>query len=518
MTFHKALLGSTALLISSMSLGGAAFAQERGGTLRVGITQMGPTPDPVVTTFGVNWMTAINVCEGLFGLDGSWTPQPVLVDEFGYSDDGETLTLTLREGLTFHSGAPLTATDVVASLERFRNAAGIGASFAGVTESIEAVDDRTVRIELNTRTPIVPGLLSGGQAVIMSASSIKGASATDAVGDLDCTGPYTRTEYRPDQGVTMTRWEDYKPVDAPSSAQAGAKLAHADEIVFRLMPEASVRRDSLITGELDVAMSLPTDFYDQLESDPNTVPVTVANNQSLTAVFNTQKGVMADVNLRRAIYHALEMEPIMLASVGNPEFYSIDGSWIPDPNSFWYTTEGIEEFGEPDPSKVEEFLAASDYNGKPIRWLVATEQYQKHFLTAVTAAQQLGDVGINVEIIEQPIATYLQTRADPDEMDAFSSFLPTYVDPTSIAYLNPTYPGFWTAPEKMELMDRLASTINPDERKAIFEEVHALAYDTFPFIKYGTESNMYAVRQGVENYSTSPVDGDVFYNVAPATK
>ncbi|MDF0603059.1 ABC transporter substrate-binding protein [Psychromarinibacter sp. C21-152] len=515
MTRANANRACAALLAGTALIAGAAAAQEQGGTLRVGITQMGPTPDPVVTTFGVNWMTAMNVCEGLFVLDESWTPQPMLVEDYSYSEDGRALTLTLREGLGFHSGAPLTAADVVASLERFRTAAGIGASFAGVTESIEAVDDLTVRINLKTQTPIVPGLLAGGQAVIMSAGSIEGHSATDAVTGLDCTGPYVLTDYCPDQGVTMTRWDDYQPVDAPADGEAGHKHAYADEILFRLMPEASVRRDSLITGELDVAMSLPTDFYEQLESDPNTRAVTVANNQSLTAVFNTQQGVMSDVNLRRAVYHALEMEPIMLASVGNPEFYTIDGSWIPDPNSFWYTTAGIEEFGQPDPALVEKYLAASDYDGEPIRWLVATEQYQKHFLTAITASQQLAEYGINVEIIEQPIATYLQTRANPEAMDAFSSFLPTYVDPTSIAYLTPTYPGFWTAPKKMELMDRLATTIDPEERKAIFEEVHALAYDTFPFIKYGTESNMYGVREGVQNYATSAVGGDTFYNFAP---
>ncbi|NDV00034.1 ABC transporter substrate-binding protein [Pseudoroseicyclus tamaricis] len=504
-----------ALLAGAAMIAGAAAAQEQGGTLTVGISQMPPQPDPVVTTFGINWMTAAVVCEGLFAVDNSWTPQPMLAESFEYSDDGTLLTITLRDGLTFQSGEPLTSADVVASLERFRAAAGIGASFAAVTESISAPDDMTVEIQLTGPTPIVPGLLAGTQAVIMSASSIGDASATEALSGLDCTGPYTLTDYRADQGVTLTRWEDYQPREEESSGEAGMKHAWADEIMLRLMPEPSVRRDSLVTGEIDVAMELPTDFYEQLESAPGVQPVIVANNQSLTAVFNTQEGVMADVNLRRAIYHALEMEPIMLASVGNPEFYEIDGSWIPDPNSFWYTTAGIDEFGQPDPAKVEEYLAASDYNGEPIRWLVASEQYQKHFLTAVTVAQQLGDYGINVEIQENPMANYIQMRADPTQMDAFSSFLPTYIDPTSIAYLNPTYPGFWTDPEKMELMAQLAETIDPDERKAIFEEVHALAYDQFPFIKYGTEANMYGVREGVEGYTTTAVGGYTFYNYAP---
>jgi peptide/nickel transport system substrate-binding protein len=113
------------------------------------------------------------------------------------------------------------------------------------------------------------------------------------------------------------------------------------------------------------------------------------------------------------------------------------------------------------------------------------------------------------------MANYIQARADAAQMDAFSSFLPTYVDPTSIAYLNASYPGFWEDPEKMALMQEIATTIDPEARKAIFEKIHALAYDQFPFIKYGTESNMYGIRKGVGNPARIPSRGGDFYNVAP---
>jgi peptide/nickel transport system substrate-binding protein len=489
---------------------------ERGGTLRVGISQMAPSPDPVVTTFGVNWMTSSVVCEALFATDESWTPQPVLAEDFSYSEDGQTLTVTLRQGLKFHSGGAMSSADVLASLERFRESAGIGAAFKNIVTEMSASDDNTIVFSLATPSPIVPGLLSGAQAAIMSSASLEGASPTEATRGLDCTGPYVLTSYQPDQGATLTRWDDYQSLDTPASAFAGAKHAYADVINLRLMPEASVRRDSLITGEIDIAMELPTDFYDALQNDPNTEAVVVPNNQSLSVVFNTRDGVAADVNLRRAIYYALEMDPIMLASVGNPEFYTLDPSWIPDPNSFWYTTAGVPDgFGTPNADKVKEYLEASNYNGEPIRWLVASEQYQKHFLTAITASQQLEEFGINVEIVESPMANYIQARADGAQMDAFSSFLPTYVDPTSIAFLNPTYPGFWTDPEKMELMAKLASTIDADERKALFEQVHTLAYDQFPWIKYGTEANMYGIRAGVGNAARVPSRGYDLYNVAP---
>lgn len=519
---HDTLLKTLSVGLAGVSLvalaaaGATAEELARGGTLRVGIEQMAPSPDPVVTTFGINWMTATVVCEGLFGQDVSWTPQPMLADTYTYSDDGTELTIALRDGLKFQSGAPVTANDVIASLERFRESAGIGAAFKAVTNSLAAVDDKTILITLNSPSPIVPGLLAGAQAVIMSKASLDGASATQATRGLDCTGPYTLTRYQPDQGVTMTRWDDYKSRSEPDSAFAGAKHAYADVIEFKLMPEASVRRDSLITGEIDVGFSLPTDFYDALQNNPDTEAVIVPNNQSLTAVFNTKQGVAADVNLRRAIYYALDKNPIMLASVGNPEFYTLDPSWIPDPNSFWYSTAGVPEgYEHAQIDKAKEFLAASNYKGEPIRWLVASEQYQKHFLTAVTVQQQLADIGINVEIVESPMANYIQQRANPEAMDAFSSFLPTYVDPTSIAYLNPSYPGFWTDPEKMELMSKIASTIDPAERKALFEKVHALAYDQFPFIKYGTEANMYGIRAGVGNPPRTPARGYDLYNVAP---
>lgn len=518
MNKHKTMQVLLASVSAAIVLAQPVLAQEfeRGGTLRVGISQMAPSPDPVVTTFGVNWLTASIACEGLFGTDEAWTPQPVLADSFSYSEDGKTLTVTLRQGLKFQSGADVTSADVVASLNRFRELAGIGASFKGVTDSVEAVDDHTIQFNLNTSTPILPGILAGQQAIIMSQASLEGASPTEAARNLDCTGPYTITSYTPDQGAVLTRWEDYKSRSEPASAAAGAKYAYADTIQLRLMPEASVRRDLLITGEVDIAMELPTDFYDALQNDPNTEAVVVPNNQSLAVVLNTKEGVMADVNLRRAFYYALEMEPIMLASVGNPEFYTLDPSWIPDPNSFWYTTAGVPDgFGTPNAEKVKEYLAASNYKGEPIRWLVASEQYQKHYLTAITASQQLEEYGINVEIVELPMANYIQARADAAQMDAFSSFLPTYVDPTSIAYLNASYPGFWTDPTKMELMAKLASTIDPAERKAIFEQIHALAYDQFPWIKYGTEANMYGIRAGVGNPARIPARGYDFYNVAP---
>ncbi|MCS6759375.1 MAG: hypothetical protein MO852_10620 [Candidatus Devosia euplotis] len=64
-------------------------------------------------------------------------------------------------------------------------------------------------------------------------------------------------------------------------------------------------------------------------------------------------------------------------------------------------------------------------------------------------------------------------------------------------------------------MAKLSSTIELKEHKAIFEQLHALAYDRFPLIKYGTEANMFGIRKGVGNPARVPASGYDFYNVAP---
>lgn len=513
---RASLLATTVLIWSGTHGVYAEDLPERGGTLTVAIDQMGPTADPVVTTFGTNWRTAAVACEGLFGRDLNWTPQPVLAESYSYNDAGTELTVKLREGIKFHSGADMTSADVVASLERFMSAAGIGGALKAAVSSLTAMDDHTIKFTLAKPSPIIPALLTVPQGAIMSKASIADASGTEPTKELDCTGPYTLESYRPDQGATLKRFDGYQSLETPASAESGAKHAFADTIELVLQPEASVRRDSLITGQVDVAVSLPVDFYEALEAEPSTDPVIVKNNMSLTIVFNTKEGVAADPDLRAAIYYALDKEPIMRASVGNPEFYTLDPSWVPDPGSIWHSTAGVDgDFAKGNMDKAKEHLEKSGYDGEKIRWLVAKEQYTKHFLPAVTAQQQLADAGINVEIIEQPIATYLKDRADSTKMDAFSSFLPTYMDPVSIAYFNPSYPGWWTDPKKMELMEQIASTLDTEERVKLFNEVHALAYEQFPFIKYGTEASLAGERKGVWGLSRTPVTNWNYYNVAP---
>jgi len=184
---------TAAALLSSASC--AAFAAD----LRIATPQLPAVLDPVVSTLGTNWNVAANVCEGLYALDDNWQPQLMLAESAAYDEPALTLTIKLRGRVIFHSGAPLTADDVVASLLRYRESAGTGAVLKSLVASITATASDTVVLKLNGPTGVVPGLLTLTPASIMSKASVEGKSGSQRVANLDCTGPYKVAEFQPDR-------------------------------------------------------------------------------------------------------------------------------------------------------------------------------------------------------------------------------------------------------------------------------------------------------------------------------
>jgi peptide/nickel transport system substrate-binding protein len=507
----KRMLASTAAAAMAAAFSWNAAAAD----LRISVPQLPAVLDPVVSTLGTNWVVAANVCEGLYGLDDNWQPQLMLAQSADYDEKALTLTVKLRDGVKFHSGAPLTADDVVASLNRYRDSAGTGAVLKSLVASIVAAGPDTVVFKLNGPTGVLPGLLTLTPASIMSKTSVEGKSGSQAVAELDCTGPYKVSEFQPDRQALLVRFADYKSRTEPTSGSAGAKSAPADRLIFLPQAEPSVRRDSLLTGAVDVATTLPFDFYAAIKGSSSAVPILINDNMSLTMVFNTRKGPTANLKLRQAIDSALDRDAIMLAAEGSPDFYALDPSWVPDSKSVWHTAAGAENFGKPDLEKAKQLLAESGYKGEPLRWLTSKDFYQQHYLPALTAQQQLEDLGIKINLEVMPAATYVKTRTDPDQFEIFSSFLPTYVDPVVIPYLNSTYPGFWDDPRKNELVKALATTADLEARVEIWKKLQELIYQETPYIKYGTEAAFEAARKGVTGISTSPANTPVFFNVAP---
>jgi peptide/nickel transport system substrate-binding protein len=104
--------------------------------------------DPIWTTAYIVRNHGYLIYDTLFALDDKLDPQPQMVDRWTVSDDKLTWSFTLRDGLKWHDGPPVTTADVIPSIKRFTDKDVQGGLLAKVTQSMTAVDDRTFRIVL----------------------------------------------------------------------------------------------------------------------------------------------------------------------------------------------------------------------------------------------------------------------------------------------------------------------------------------------------------------------------------
>ena len=208
---RRAVASLTWVLALAFAAVPAAFAQ--GGSLRVAMAGSPPTLDFMCSFASQARDYGVYIFESLVTLDQEYNVAPQLAESWDVSDDHMTFTFHLRDGVTFHNGAPLTAADVVASFQRFLEVSPRQADFGSVS-AMRAVDDLTFEVQLDSvSAAFLPLLAYPGPAVaIMPADVIEGR----ACGSLDAasiigTGPYELAEWIPDQHVHLTRFEDYAP-------------------------------------------------------------------------------------------------------------------------------------------------------------------------------------------------------------------------------------------------------------------------------------------------------------------
>src|SRR4029077_18107664 len=120
------------------------------------------------------------------------------------------------------------------------------------------------------------------------------------------------------------RFDNYPARTEPSRGYAGKREALADGSTFYPVAQVSTRAAGVQSGDYDIADSTPNqDAYRQFKKDPKVVVEPIKPGDFLTFFFNKKQGLMANEKLRQAVELALDMQPIMKATFGDPELYSL---------------------------------------------------------------------------------------------------------------------------------------------------------------------------------------------------
>ncbi|MGW8761669.1 ABC transporter substrate-binding protein [Streptomyces sp. NPDC055815] len=280
-----AVISATALLGGCFA-GSGAGGDDASGRIRVAMMQpprsgLSPLSDDAFKLS--RWSTA----ETLVRLDRDGNATPSLAT--GWRQAGHTWTFTLREGVTFHDGTPLTAEAVVRSLTAAVRASPKPRILDGVDLTVRAAGPRTVTVTTGAADPLVPQRLSSPQLAILAAKAYAGRTVNPVGAG---TGPFVLVRADGTSSATLDRYEGY-----------WGGRAKATGIDVRYVPDGTARAAALRTGEADIVEAVPVAQARLLDQELLTeVPMPRTN----TLYLNTRRGPFKDPGLRAAARAAVD--------------------------------------------------------------------------------------------------------------------------------------------------------------------------------------------------------------------
>ena len=212
--------------------------------------------DPIWTTAYITRNHAYMVWDTLFSLDADNKPQPQMVDTWSVSDDKLTYTFTLRDGLKWHDGPPVTAADCVQSLKRWGAKDGMGQALMSYTAALETVDAKTFKLVLKQPVGFVIDALAkiDSNVPFMMPERIAKTDPNTQITEMIGSGPFrfVASEWVPGSKVVYEKFTDYVPRKEPASQAAGGKVVYVDRVESIYIPDHGVAMAALASGELDL--------------------------------------------------------------------------------------------------------------------------------------------------------------------------------------------------------------------------------------------------------------------------
>jgi peptide/nickel transport system substrate-binding protein len=467
--------------------------------IRVAYPTEPPTLDPQITTTTATRDMARPIFETLVTLNAKYQAVPMLAEKVEKSEDGKTYTFILRKGVKFHNAKEMTSADVVASMNRWLGKNGALKAIFG-NSKFAVKDDYTVVLQLEKPSlDVLLAMASAKQfAAIMPKEVVEQADTPKGMTEYIGTGPYKFVEWKQNQYVLYTKFDDYKPVDSAPDGLAGKKEAVVKNIRISFIKDTSTREIGVQSGDYDISFSLQPDSYEKMKSDTK-IKTVKSLNTGLYIVFNKKTGLFTDLKMRQAVNAALDYEGLFKANPGVPDFYRVDTSYMFKEQTDWFQTPPTGLFNQKNPDKAKQLLTEAGYKGEEIR-LMTTRDYPYYYDHAVVIKDQLEKLGMKVKLDVYDWPTLTELRNKPEKWDLLSAGFSLVTTPTLFNLFNTTNYG-WTNDEKLlKKLTEIPAATNMEEAKQKWKEAQQLSWDYLPTIKYGDLYSFSATTTKVDGY------------------
>lgn len=387
--------------------------------LRIAVANFPPSAEPWTGVGSPGQYMWSAVFDALTVLDDSGTPQPALAASWE-TVDPTTWRFTLRDGVEFHNGDPLTAEDVVGTFELLLSEAGAAAYGSHVgnyrfISGVTAVDDSTVEITTSAPTPLLPAAISIIYIVPIGHFNDVGAGtfATAPVG----TGPYQSVSWASDR-IQLERFEgSWRSVEIP-------------RLEFINLNDPAARTQALESNQADIILAGNADTVLRLESAGYTSFVARGGRLMSVAFITNEGGPLAEVEVRQALNYAVDNDAIAEALVGG---LTSATAWPPE------GVNGYDPARSPypyDPDLAQRMLNDAGYgDGFEITAEVTLGAFPADREIYEAVAGYLAEVGVQLELIQ---------------VDFAQEWLPKYTGAGGADWAGEAFGSTWVSPPLLD--------------------------------------------------------------------
>lgn len=506
---HKQLKRFVFGAAAALALGVSSTAvMAQSGVLRVAVGADPETFDPHFNDLPTGNTVDLLVLEGLFRLDKENNVVADLATEWGFSDDGLTFTVKIKEGRTFSNGDPLNAAAVAASFNRLLDPA-VGAIYRGLYSSIAeavAVDDTTVEFRLAEPNGHILLLLASTTGTIVNVAALE-AMGSDYSRMPVGSGPYMVESF--------VGGERYRLV--PNPTYEGDYPATLAAIEFIVVPEDGSRMAMLETGAVHIAERVPPESIETINALDNAEVIMPPSMFSINMEL-VLRGPLEDARVREALNLAIDREGMVQGILGGLGTPSVGMVGPGTQNELRATFDPIPF----DPDRARELIAEAGYAPGEITLTMTcpTGRYIKDVQVCQAIQAQFQAIGVNATANIVDRGTWSQTVAippaeRPDDM-ALLGRATAGIDFTlyRLFYtgVSANTTGF-SDPRVDELLTQGRATTDIEAQREIYGEVQQIIWDAQPFVFLWYQTQALGVTDNVEGFAVQPNETMNFENV-----
>ena len=470
--------------VLSLSIVTVASAQAK-DTVTIGI---GAEPLTLLGTQVVDWTTAAqleNIYDSLFTRDRD-TLQVVPWLATGYEIiDDNTWDITLRDDVTFHNGEAFNAEAVKFTLDYMldeENESMWRPRFSRI-EGVEVLEPTKVRITTSEPFPALIDRLAGTDVQILAPGYVQEVGLEEAARNPVGTGPYKFVRWDRGEQLVLERNPDY-----------WAGPAEIENVVFKVIPEFGSRLSALLADEIDVMKDVPPQTIQVIERSPGVELRSVVSSRINYIAFQTlEEGLLQDVNVRRALTHAIDVDELITAVLqGNAtRICSYTSSTDPSYNeAIECSTYDLEE------ARALFAEAGVEPEGLSLTLDTPSGRYPLDKEVSEAIAAQLSRLGIDVQVQVNEWRNHLDKIVNRQTGDMYYLGWGPILEPSSVIpelFRDDRSYASFGSPETDSAVEAALTIVDPAERDAAFKDIQVMLAEDAPWMPLWQQHDLYAV-------------------------